>query len=83
MRNENFIIDVGYAISGVFSPTIEKVLNNGELEKYRKFLDASRRGDFSRAINILGIEEDEKGIEVLEKNLGIKTKQIEDNIEER
>ena len=72
-----FDVALGYAMSGMISPTIEKNIIDGNIENIKEYLKFSRINDFEAAINSLGISIDEKGIEQLQNNI----KKITYNIE--
>lgn len=72
-----FDVALGYAMSGMISPTIEKNIIDGNIENIKEYLKFSRIDDLEAAINSLGISIDEKGIEQLQNNI----KKITYNIE--
>ena len=63
-----FLTALGYAISGMLSPTIQKLIEDGETEKLKEYIEKSRIGDFEGALSSIGISQDENGIKIMEKN---------------
>lgn len=66
---ENFLIDAGYAFSGVLSPTIEKLIKQGEIKKVKEYLEASKIGNFKNSLGALGITLDADGLKKLQDNM--------------
>lgn len=61
-------ISIGYAISGMISPTIEKNIEDGNIESVKEYLKYSQITDFEKALNALGISMDEEGLNKLQNN---------------
>ena len=68
-QEEVFLSDAGYAFSGIISPTIEELLNNRKIDDLKKYMYASRMGDFKGALNAIGIELSRGGLEKLKKTM--------------
>ena len=66
---ENFLIDAGYAFSGMISPTIEKLIKQGEIKKVKEYLEASKTGNFKKSLEALGITLDADGLKKLQNNM--------------
>lgn len=66
---ENFLTDAGYALSGMLSPTIEKLVKQGEIEKVKECLETSRIGNFESSLEALGITLDANGLKKLQDNM--------------
>lgn len=66
---ENFLTDAGYALSGMLSPTIEKLVKQGEIEKVKECLETSRIGNFKSSLEALGITLDANGLKKLQDNM--------------
>lgn len=65
----SLFIDMGYAISGMISPTIIEFLKNKKIKELKTFFELSRLGYFEKTLNALNISVDDKGIEVLIENM--------------
>lgn len=66
---EDFLTDAGYALSGMLSPTIEKLVKQGEIEKVKECLETSRIGNFESSLEALGITLDANGLKKLQDNM--------------
>ena len=66
---ENFLVDARYALSGILSPTIEKLIYQGETDKIKKYLEESRKGNIEKALMSLGITLDDEGLKKLQHNM--------------
>ena len=64
-----FETSIGYAISGMISPTIEKNIEDGNIENVKEYLKYSHVTDFEKALNALEISMDEKGLNKLQSNV--------------
>jgi len=64
---DDFLVDAGYAFSGVISPVIKKLIEQGKIENIKKYLEASRIGDFKQALESIGIELSDYGIDKLKQ----------------
>jgi len=66
---EKFLVDARYALSGVLSPTIEKLIYQGETDKIKQYLEESRNGNIEKALLALGITLDDEGLKKLQDNM--------------
>lgn len=66
---EKFLLDAGYALSGVLSPTIENLIYQGELDKFKQYLEESRKGNIEKALLALGITLNDEGLKKLQDNM--------------
>lgn len=66
---EDFLTDAGYALSGMVSPTIEKLIKQGKIKKVKECLEASKIGDFKKSLGALGITLDAEGLKKLQDNM--------------
>ena len=73
---KDFFINIGYGISGMISPTMVELIQQGRIEDVKKFFEASRKRDYNKVFEILGIPQDDKGIE----NLAHRMKKYKPNL---
>lgn len=63
------LINARYAFSGILSPTIEKVISQGRINKFKQYLEESRKGNVEKALHALDITADDEGLKILYNNM--------------
>ena len=69
LGEKNFIVDAGYAFSGMISPTIMELLDRDKIDEVKRYFNSSRMGNFEGALEALGVELNYEGLDKLKQTM--------------